>query len=201
MRLSLTRIVAQTSPICNENCIRLQRRSLFISNLRRPTSYFQYRGYADDIKNPEADESPGVESTDTVPDDPDIITTESPEIQNPPPSADPPSEASPASGAHKRAPKWRTKYSKRKSKSTQKSQSMAKPKQKDSAKAPKPNLLRTISETSLRRQLIWQEPLTGINPAYDMALHILQQDRAQKIEIINRLRKKLARERESISFL
>lgn len=164
MRLSLRRIVAQIPTIRNASCIRCQRIYLPFSNIHRTTAHFQFRGYADDIKNPESmEESPGVKSTGIVPDDPDIITTESPEIQNPPPS---------------RKPKSR---------------------RKNPAKSPatKPDLLKTLSETSLRKKLIWHPPLTGINPAYDMALDILKQDRAHKFEIIKRLKRKLAREQES----
>lgn len=210
MRLSLRRIVAQIPSIRNGNCIRCHRIYLPISNIHRTTAHFQFRGYADDVKDPESkEESPGVKSTGIVPEDPDIITTESHEIQNPPPSPNPPSEGSSPSRPAKTARKWRPKYSRRalqnrKSRTTQNSarqQSTPKPKSKrqNPAKspAPKPDLLKTLSETSLRKRLIWHPPLTGINPAYDMALAILKQDRAHKFEIIKRLKRKLAQEQQS----
>jgi hypothetical protein len=58
-------------------------------------------------------------------------------------------------------------------------------------------LNRAITETSLRKKLHWYPPLTGVNPAYDMALIYLDQDRRQKIDAIERLEARIAHERES----
>ena len=216
MRLSLRRIVAQRPHIQTGNCIRCQRICPPISNVHRPTSVFQYRRYADDVKNPESkDESPRVESTGTVPDDPDIITTESPEIQKPPSSSTPqPEKSNPrqnqssSSRGRKSSQKWKPRYSKKtaqtsKSKypktTTQKWKQKKYPRkaaQKSKPKPKKPSLLKVIAETSLRRRIIWNPPLKGINPAYDMALDILEQDRAQKIKVVTRLENRLTRERE-----
>ena len=215
MRLSLRRIVAQRPHIQTGNCIRCQRIYPPISNIHRPTSVFQYRRYADDVKNPESkEESPRVESTGTVPDDPDIITTESPGIQKPTSSSTPqPETSSPrqkqsSSSGRKSSQKWKPKYSKKTAQSskskypkttTQKWKRKKYPRkaaQKSKPKPKKPSLLNVIAETSLRRRIIWNPPLKGINPAYDMALDILEQDREHKIKVVTRLENRLTRERE-----
>jgi hypothetical protein len=228
MRLSLRRIVAQRPHIQTGSCIRCQRLYPAISNVHLPISLFQYRGYADDVKDPKPKkQSPGVESTGTVPDDPDIIMTESPDIRKSSPSPTPqPKKSKPqqkqssTSSRRKTAPRWKRK-SQRKTAETSKSKYPKKPaqkwkrkryqrkaaqKSKSKPKVPtrllskKTKLLQAIAETSLRRRLIWRPPLKGINPAYDMALDILEKDRAKKIQIITRLKNRLVRERKRTTY-
>jgi DNA mismatch repair ATPase MutL len=216
MRLSLRRIVAQRPHIQIGNCIRCQKIYHPISNVHRPTSVFQYRRYADNVKNPESKaESPRVESTGRVSDDTDTMTTESPGIQKPPPSStsqpeksNPRQKQSSPSRGRKSSQKWNPKYSKKTAQSskskypkttTQKwkqKKYARKAAQKSKQKSKKPSLLKVIAETSLRRRIIWNPPLKEINPAYDMALDILEQDRAQKIKVVTRLENRLTRELE-----
>lgn len=141
----------------------------------------QTRRYSDSVKDSDRKQDGdvrGVESTVTVPSDPDLTTTESPELQNRLPS--PPTELSSSpftkkasSVIHFRIP------SKRKN-------------PKDAAT----ELRTAMSETSLRKKLGWSNPLRGVNPAYDMALIYLNQDRQQKIKVIKKLVNRIRNERK-----
>lgn len=57
-------------------------------------------------------------------------------------------------------------------------------------------LKQAMTETSLRKKLGWSNPLLGVNPAYDMALQYLEQDRQQKIRVIKALENRIAHERK-----
>lgn len=167
MRPSLKRIVLQY-PQSTNNCIRCQALPLntrqFVSSTR--TLYATTN-----------DGDSGVTSTSTVPEDPDIITTESHSLQNPPSSPLPPNTPAPVPDRepwHFRLPNLKM----------------------DSATRQK-ELNKALRETSLRRKLHWFTPLHGVNPAYDMATIYLEQDRMEKIEIIKRLEARIAHERES----
>jgi hypothetical protein len=183
MRTSLRRtlldrphILSRPSFVCNrrQSPFHLRRQSPFPSQIQR---------YSNDVKPTDEDESPGVESTGTVPNYPDIITTEAPEIQEQPPSPNPPSN--PTSQDQRRLTKqpwaFRTVESKKK----------------DSATRAK-ELAKAISQTSLRKNVHWYPPLQGVNPAYDMALFFLNNDRMKKIASIQRLQKRIDHERKSI---
>src|SRR5436305_11902711 len=75
MKLSLRRIVLQRPQQTNINCL-ICTRSQFIPFNLLFTS--QYRQYSDNVEQPDSkEETPSVESTGTVPDDPDIIKLES----------------------------------------------------------------------------------------------------------------------------
>jgi hypothetical protein len=49
----------------------------------------------------------------------------------------------------------------------------------------------TMSCTSLRKPLVWRPPLLGVNPAYDLAIEFLTENRNQKKEVINRLSERI----------
>lgn len=174
--LNRPHIVSRLCFVCNrkQSCPPLPRQSPFPSQIRR---------YSDEVKPTEENESPGIESTGAVPDDPDIITAEAPEIQQPHLSPNPPSDAS--SRDHRRLPAqpwtFRTVESRKK----------------DSATRAK-ELAKAISQTSLRKNVHWYRPLQGVNPAYDLALLFLNNDRMKKIASIQRLQKRIEHERNSI---
>jgi hypothetical protein len=181
MRASLRRIVLSTPQGAPRSCIRCEAPQLLLRNTHPSLSTSQHRSYSDIAKDSEAKEdTQGVESTGTVPDDPDIITTESPEVQHPPPSPTPASESS----SHSRRPQgkelWHFRLPEKKMSSATRAQEMAK----------------IISQTSLRSKLHWFPPLHAVNPAYDIALLYLSRDRMQKIETIKHLEERIARERE-----
>ena len=177
MRLSLRRIVAHRPDRQTGNCIRCERISPPIARVLRSTFLFQYRGYADNVEDSGSkDTSPALESTGTVP---DTITAESFETQQPQSQTSPPNYPSFSS------PGGAKTISKRKPKVSNKAEGTA-----------KSDVMKAFTQTTLRKKIVWEPPLRGINPAYDMALEILAQDREQKIKVIDRLEKRLERERE-----
>ena len=125
----------------------------------------------------------GVASTSTVPEDPDLITTEDPSLQSPPPSPVPPTP--PQSSSPRIKEPWHFRL----------------PPQKMDSKTRQNELKQAITETSLRKRLHWFPPLHGVNPAYDMAVLYLEQDRNEKIQIISRLEQRIAQEKESNVFI
>ena len=147
------------------------------------------RGYADEasVSNVKHDEIPpaNVESTGTVP--ADTITTEKPEIQEPPPTSNPvppltqsssPPPYLPKSGGLKKAVPFKLEET-------------------NNPKRAATQLQRALTQTSLRKKLGWSEPLRGINPAYDIAVEYLKHDRQEKIRNIARVESFIRRERES----
>ena len=181
MRASLRRMVVATPQRAHRSCIRCEAPQLLLRNTHPSLSTSQHRSYSDIVKDSETKEdTQSVESTGTVPDDPDIITTESPEVQEPPLSPTPASESS----SHSRQPQteelWHFRLAEKKMSSSTRAQELAK----------------IISQTSLRNRLHWYPPLHGVNPAYDIALLYLNRDRMNKIETIKHLEQRIARERE-----
>jgi hypothetical protein len=179
MRASLRRIVLPTPQRVSRGCIRCERPQSLPRNIVAST---QHRSYSDIVKDSEAKEdTQGVESTGTVPDDPDIITTESPEIQEPPPSSEPASQSSSSLSKPTRTKElWHFRLAEKKMDSRSRAKELAS----------------IISQTSLRKKLHWFPPLHGVNPAYDSACAYLKRDRDQKIEVIKRLEARIAREKE-----
>jgi hypothetical protein len=148
---------------------------------------FPVRGYADDAKDSDANVQ-GVESTSTVPEDPDLITTEAPETQEPPPTPDPnppPTKSSPPSPYF---PKQRG--------LVKRSFSFQLEETNNPARAAL-QLRKALAQTTLRKKLGWSEPLRRINPAYDMAIDYIRNDRKEKIQIIKHLDHVIRQERES----
>jgi hypothetical protein len=190
MRQSLRRIAVQKSRRISQDCIRCDGSQGIRLRPHRPLPFLQQRFYSDDnARDPSPkEEDAGVESTATVPDDPDIITTESPSIQQPPASPAPPHSSpqippqtspSTASSARKREP-WHFRLPET---------------QRDSA-AKARQLRRMMTTTSLRRNVHWFAPIEGVNPAYDMALMFLKHDQRQKIAAIQKLEQRIAKERK-----
>ena len=178
MRLCLWRIVFHTPRQSVRKCS-VCRTSRFI-----PLS-FQIRGYSDIVKDPEQnDNSPeGVQSTGTVSDDPDVIAVESPETQQPQSSPIPPPHPP----------------------STTESRPVKPPIHFRMVEPPKGrrgllDLQKAMKETSLRKRFGWSNPLLGVNPAYDMAIAFLTQDRKEKIRIIKHLENRITHERRSMFF-
>jgi len=146
------------------------------------------RGYADEAGPSDAKHDPvGVKSTGTVAEDPGIITTEEPQIREPPPTSNPvppltqsssPSPYLSKSRGLKKAASFRLEET-------------------NNRKRAAAQLQRALTQTSLRKKLGWSEPLRGINPAYDIALEYLKHDRQEKIRNITRLESFIRRERES----
>jgi hypothetical protein len=188
MRPSLRKIVLQNSQRIPQNCIRCETPQL--TSLRRPHQplpSLQQRFYSDS-KDPTSkdDSDAGVESTGTVPEDPDIITTESPSIQEPPESAVPPTSAPQTTrpqkvwtSAREKEP-WHFRLAERKM----------------GPNARAREVRRLMTTTSLRKSVHWFSPLEGVNPAYDMALMYLKHDRRQKMAAIQRLEERIAKERK-----
>ena len=159
---------------------------LLVHNDRRMC---RVRSYADEasVSNVKHDEIPpaNVESTGTVP--ADTITTEKPEIQEPPPTSNPvppltqsssPPPYLPKSGGLKKAVPFKLEET-------------------NNPKRAATQLQRALTQTSLRKKLGWSEPLRGINPAYDIAVEYLKHDRQEKIRNIARVESFIRRERES----
>ena len=149
------------------------------------------RSYADEAhpSNANRDEIPPacVESTGTVHEDPDIITTGNPEAQEPPPTPNPvPSSTQSSSPSPYLAkPRGLVKAVSFKVEET------------NNPKRAAAQLQIAVTQTSLRKKLGWSEPLRGINPAYDMALDYLKHDRQEKIRNIKHLESLIRDERES----
>lgn len=153
--------------------------------LRNGRGLFPVRAYADDAKESEANVK-GVESTGTVPEDPDLITMESPEIQEPLPIPDPNSPSTKSSPPSPYFPKPRG----------LKPFSFKLEETNNPARAAV-QLRRALTQTTLRKRLGWSEPLRGINPAYDMAIDYIRNDRKEKIKIIKHLDSVIRQERAS----
>ena len=187
MRPSLRRIVLQTksSRISQRHCIRCDSTQIVSLRPRQPLPSLQQRFYSDskDSNSKEASDA-GVVSTGTVPDDLDIITTESPSIQEPPPSPVPPCPENlrqQNSTSSKEKEPWHFRLAERKMTPAAKSKEVR----------------RIMTTTSLRKSAHWYAPLQGVNPAYDMALMYLKHDRRQKMMAIQRLEERIAKERKS----
>lgn len=170
----MRRIVFRTPRRLTGNYTRCQT-SLFM-----PVSC-QIRGYSDFVKDPDPiDNSLGpVLSTGTIFNDLDIIATESPETQQP--------QSSPVTHLHS---------------STMRSRPVKPPVHYRIAERKKGrrgilDVQKGMKETSLRRRLGWSNPLLGVNPAYDMAIAFLTQDRLEKIRIIKHLENRITHERQS----
>jgi len=174
MRLSLRRIVFPRPRLTNRSCV-------ICRNPQFSLSPSQNRRYSNIVKDSDA-KVDGVESTGAVDNDPDIIATESPEIQQSLVSPELPTE--PPSPSTTKTPKKVIHF---------RIVDIRNPKE---AAA---QLRKAMTETSLRRKLGWSNPLHGVNPAYDMAIAYLKQDRQSKIQAIKRLEKRIARERKSNS--
>ena len=189
MRPSLRRIVLQKPQRISQSCIRCDSSQITSLRPHRTLPSLQQRFYSDS-KDPTSKEDTadaGVESTGTVPEDPDIITTESPSIQEPPSSAAPatPAPQLPRSQkvyttAQQKEP-WHFRLAERKMDAACKAR----------------DLRRMMTTTSLRKSVHWFEPLRGVNPAYDMALMYLKHDRRQKMAAIQRLEERIAKQRQS----
>jgi hypothetical protein len=177
MRLCLWRIVFHTPRQSVRKCV-VCRTSQFI-----PLSS-QIRGYSDIVKDPDQiDNSPeGVQSTGTVSDDPEGISVEYPETQQPHSSPIPPH---PPSTMESRSVKPPIHFR------------MVEPQK---GRRGLLDLQKAMKETSLRKRLGWSNPLLGVNPAYDMAIAFLTQDRKEKIRIIKHLENRIAHERRSMFF-
>jgi hypothetical protein len=175
MRLCLRRTVFLSSRQSTQTCTKCQ-------NVQFIPVSCQIRGYSDIVKDPDLrDYSPGeVQSTGTVSDDVDIITTESPErlqsLSSPVPSPQTPSTTK--SRSAKRPVHFRMVETKKGRRGIL-------------------DLQTAMKETSLRKRLGWSNPLLGVNPAYDMAMAFLTQDREEKIRIIKHLENRITHERQS----
>jgi hypothetical protein len=55
-----------------------------------------------------------------------------------------------------------------------------------------------LAQTSLRKRLVWQEPLSGVNPAYDLALEFVNQEKQRVRAIIETLEKRINEAKQSI---
>jgi hypothetical protein len=162
-------------------CTRSSPPQLLLRNGRR---LFPVRGYADDAKESDANVQ-GVESTGTVPEDPDLITTEAPETEEPPPIPAPSAKSSPPSPYFPK-PRGLKPFSFKLEETNNPARAAL-------------QLRKALTQTTLRKRLGWSEPLRGINPAYDMAIDYIRNDRKEKIQIIKRLDDVIRRERESSS--
>lgn len=141
-------------------------RTLF--HLNRPATTFQYCSYSDLVKKSDHPEGThDVEPANAVSVEPDTLATEPSKPEQPP-------SPSKRTLRAKQAVRYRMPSTK----------SLRDPSE----------LQRSISTTSLRKRISWFNPLRGVNPAYDMALEYLNQDRQQKIEAIERLETRIADE-------
>ena len=174
MRPPIRRLLAYSSQKPLNRCLQCQFAHF---PLRQSVTTRSIRFYSDE-KSRDSNDS-GVESTGTVPSDPDLITTETPQIQSPPPSSLPDPPANPPTKNAKEP--WTFKQWK----GGRDSKSKAK------------DMRRAIEHTSLRRRVHWFPPLLGVNPAYDMALEYLEMIRREKIDVIQRLERKIQAERDS----
>src|SRR5437762_3433782 len=174
MRICQARIVFHTPQKSTRRCTRCQK-SHFVPLLSR------IRGYTEVVKGHSTIDSPGgVDSSGTVPNDPDIITAESPEIRQPLLSSvsPPPPPSTPKTAPVKSPVHFRMVETKKGSRGIL-------------------ELQKATKETSLRKRLGWSNPLLGVNPAYDMALAFLTQDRKEKIRVIKHLQNRISHERQS----
>ena len=181
MRHSLGRIVLQKSQGISHNCIRCD--TSRIGSLRCGQRLPSLQRYYSDSKDPSSTKDEGVESTGTVPDDPDIITTESPSVQQRPSSPVPqtsPHTSQPISSSSRKSEPWHFR--------------LAETKRDTAAKAKE--LRRMMTTTSLRKNVHWFAPAEGVNPAYDMALMFLKHDQRQKIAAIQKLEQRIAKVRK-----
>jgi hypothetical protein len=140
--------------------------------VNQPGTTLQYRWYSGIVKNfgpPE--DSHDVESSSTIPGDSDTTKSESSDLhQSPLPT-----------------PELSTR--------TSQGEQAVRFKMPSLSSLQDPQELQTsMSTTSLRKRIVWFNPLQGVNPAYDMALAFLNQNRQQKIEAIQRLESRIARE-------
>ena len=117
----------------------------------------------------------GATSSSTLADNPELILTE---------STTSPSSPLPSSTSLKPKEAWHFRL----------------PPPKMDSKTRQNELTRALSQTSLRKKVHWFPPLMGVNPAYDLALTYLEQDRQKKIEIIEQLETRIAEEQESTPF-
>ena len=172
MRLSLQRIVFYRPQQTNRSCLNCQ-------SVQIIPFLIQNRGYADIVRD--SDESCGVQSNIKVP-DLDVVTAESLEIQQaiPLPESPPQTSSSPLTTtptiSGKQPPRfWLVKAKTGRERDLE--------------------LRKLMSQTSLRKKISWSPPSHGINPAYDMAIVYLNQDRREKIKIIKNLERRIQYER------
>lgn len=170
----MRRIVFRTSRQLTGNYIRCQT-SLFMPVL------CQIRGYSDFVKDPDqiGNSLGPVLSTGTVFSDLDITASESPETEQP--------QSSPVTHLH--SPTTRSR--------PVKPPVHFREAERQNGRRGMLDVQKAMKETSLRRKLGWSNPLLGVNPAYDMAIAFLTQDRQEKIRIIEHLENRITHERQS----
>jgi len=182
MRYSLPRTASQPPQRVTLNCMICNRLLSSVPQLPSLSRCCQYSNFAKDSDIKEDAES--ARSTDMASDDPGVSTNVSPEHQEPTSSQMSSQHSSPSTIQKPNSVKqpWRFK--------------MPPPPLKDPA-ARSRELSQAMSETSLRKKLVWRAPFLGVNPAYDIALSYLREDRRKKIAAIHRLGIRIARERKS----
>ena len=184
MRPSFWRLAARAHGIGPENCIRCGQISYPTIIVHR---LVQRRPQSNNVRNSLENENvSAIGENLEVPENGDILNSGSLETRQPPRTTVPPVEESTSTAQkHTSTQKpWHFRHV-----VDEKMDSMAHAKE----------LRRAMANTSLRKRLHWFPPLYGINPAYDMAVDFLRNDRAKKMRVIKLLEKRIAHERESIS--